>query len=347
MHTMKKYHAKAPQNRHRPAKKAVMSVDTWFFIKRLAVGLLVITCLALLITGVWHATRISALTVSEITVEGGITVSHEEVRSLVEEELTGEYLHLIPKRFAWLYPEESIKEKVVNIERVSKVELQRISGSEIKVIFTEYEPFALWCSQQISNDCLFLDNNGLAFTIAPNLTGNSFIRYYSLGWDPQVKTQFILSEDFRALADLTGLLRREFGWPVLRVEVDTVRDAFLVLSGGGELKITLRDNPEQIVSNLQAVVSSKDYNKLQPRDFNYIDLRFGNKVFVHRGEVEDEEITDYDPNQDQLAGEDTEVARPAVAGANTDRDEGVSLMSAPVADTEEDLPEVDTEDDEE
>jgi len=329
---MRKYHAKTPQRRTRTPKKAVMSIDTWFFLKRLAGGFLVVGCLALIITGIWHATRFSALTITEVAVSGGVTVSHDEIKTMIEEELTGEYLRLVPKRFAWLYPEENIKNRVSNIERVAEVEIERLSGTEISVTFVEYDPFALWCANKNDTDCLFLEENGLAFTTAPNLTGNSFIRYYSLGWEPQIKTQFVSVEDFQTLTVLSEMLKKEFMWPVLRVEVDSVRDAFLTLSGGGELKITLRDDPRQIIGNLQTVVGSKDFDNMQPKDFNYIDLRFGNKVFVHRGVLEnDSDIeSDLNQNQDQFVREDADEIKPVVAGATTDQEIGISLMSVAI-----------------
>jgi hypothetical protein len=40
-----------------------------------------------------------------------------------------------------------------------------------------------------------------------------------------------------------------------------------------------------MINNLMAVISSPDFSHLKPGNFQYIDLRYGNKVFVNEEEV--------------------------------------------------------------
>ena len=40
--------------------------------------------------------------------------------------------------------------------------------------------------------------------------------------------------------------------------------------------------PEETVANLRSILASDEFNDLQPGSFQYIDLRFGNKVFVNK-----------------------------------------------------------------
>jgi len=51
--------------------------------------------------------------------------------------------------------------------------------------------------------------------------------------------------------------------------------------GGGEFKVTLTQEPEQTVENLLVVLTSEEFQGIEPGSFQYIDLRFGNKVFVN------------------------------------------------------------------
>jgi hypothetical protein len=60
-----------------------------------------------------------------------------------------------------------------------------------------------------------------------------------------------------------------------------VRDAFLHIVDGGELKVTLTQEPQVTVNNLNVVLTSEEFKGVQPGNFQYIDLRFGNKVFVN------------------------------------------------------------------
>jgi hypothetical protein len=103
-------------------------------------------------------------------------------------------------------------------------------------------------------------------------------------------TQLTSPEDYTLLNQLTDMLL-ENGWFVSHVEIDKVRDVFLHIVGGGEFKATLTQDPEITVSNLNVVLTSEEFKDVQPGGFQYIDLRFGNKVFVNENlPTEDEEI---------------------------------------------------------
>ena len=79
----------------RRKKKGGTKSLVWQFVY----GGIAITVVVLLGYGVWYVTRLPALTLTEVEVKGGETVSHEELKSIVREELRGSYLFLVPKRF--------------------------------------------------------------------------------------------------------------------------------------------------------------------------------------------------------------------------------------------------------
>ena len=65
------------------------------------------------------------------------------------------------------------------------------------------------------------------------------------------------------------------------VEFDSADDVFYVLAGGGELRATLHDPATKVFDNLEAILASKEFAHIKPGNFQYIDLRFGSKVFVN------------------------------------------------------------------
>ena len=98
-------------------------------------------------------------------------------------------------------------------------------------------------------------------------------------------------DDFTQLRQLEQLLQN-YGWPVASVEFDQARDAFVYLVGDSELKVTLRLSPNETLDNLQTVLAAEEYQHLQPGNFTYIDLRFGNKVFVNEFGDPAEQLSD-------------------------------------------------------
>lgn len=306
----------------------------WLFFKRLLGGVVVGGLVTLVIMGIWYGSRLPSLTVTKIEVRGGETVPQEKVTTLAEQELEGEYLRLIPKRFVWLYPEENIKNKILAVERVDDVRVTRISGTEIAIDFTEYVPVALWCKSLSENECLFLDKKGFAFAPAPNLRGSSMVRYYRSGVVPTEKTSYVEAKYFANLQETSTLIGQEIGWLVMTVEIDQVNDVYLGLKGGGELRFTLNDPAPTVLANLQAVLSSKEFKIMKPSEFQYVDLRFGNKVFVNRSAVVDEEELEILPSIPTLTDDGIEVEAPGAEIIISESDVAEVAASSTAVDTE-------------
>ncbi|MCA9363194.1 hypothetical protein KC851_02650 [Candidatus Kaiserbacteria bacterium] len=254
--------------------------ETKVLLKQIGIGALVFGLLALFITGVWHGTRLPAVTIDEINVYGGETIKHRVIEEIVAAELSGDYLGLIPKRFTWTYPESRIIDSVSAIDRVHSVEVSQTKRA-LSVSFDEYVPYALWCDGDLSSEkCLFLDETGLAFSKAPVLSGGTYLRFVTSGEQMEVGKLVLPFDIFSMVNELVELLAAN-DWYVSRVELDNVGDAFLTIVGGGELKVTIANPPEEIVDNLRAILASPEFSHLAPGNFQYIDLRFGSKVYIN------------------------------------------------------------------
>lgn len=162
-------------------KKPLLNPDTVDLLKHIGTGVLVISIVALLIVSVWYGTRIAPLNIVNVEVEGGQTISHDEVKKVAFRQLDGEHLGIVPKTFAWTYPEEVIASELSKIPRIHDISVIRNSGTDIAITFEEYLPEALWCSDHDSDKCLFLDGKGFAFAESPKLSGGSFLRFEQIG----------------------------------------------------------------------------------------------------------------------------------------------------------------------
>lgn len=252
-----------------------------------------ITVFVLLIVLTWYGTRIKALTIDGVRIEGGETIDHSQLEVLVQEELEGLYLGIVPKRFVWFYPKDSIYESLKNIERIHNVSIKVIERKEITITFDEYLPDALWCDRKEGEKCLFIDETGFSFGLAPKLSGVSFLRFVFIGKEATINEFLVSTESYNDLKLLVDLLAGQ-KWFVSYVEIDLAGDAFLSLIDGGELKVTLDQSPEDTVENLITVVSDEKFLHIKPGNFKYIDLRYGNKVFVNEESVTipEEGVTD-------------------------------------------------------
>lgn len=276
-------------NPRQQKRKKYLDPGTIIIIKQVFWGVLVFSTVAALITATWYGTRISAFTISEIKVSGGITIDKEGVKKRVEEQLSGTYFRLIPKRFAFLYPEETIFNNINQVDRIKNVQVERMSGKELYVSFDEYIPDALWCTFSEPHTCLFMDETGYAFAAAPTLSGESLVRYFKTESEPELHNRPFEQSDFESTKEFVRLLS-QINWYITKIEIDSARDVFYTLAHGGEVKATLTEAPTQTFSNLETILQSKEFSHLTPGNFQYVDLRFGTRVFVNE-ELEIETAT--------------------------------------------------------
>lgn len=253
---------------------------TVVILKQVGIGLVLMTIIGVILTTVWYVTRLSVFTIASVSVVGGETIDITSIEQKVTETLAGEYIGFIPRRFVYAYPEEDILRILDEIPRLKSPVITR-DGTTLMIRFEEYFPHALWCENRESEVCFFIDRDGFAFSEAPKLEGGAFPRFHVIGTTPARRTQMVPVEDLRAIETLRELMYEELRFPVAFVETDIVRDVFLGLAGGGEIKATLRMQPEETVANLRSILAAEEFSDIKPGSFQYIDLRFGNKVFVN------------------------------------------------------------------
>lgn len=290
----RKWFKKGKKKRRQPHTEKERQVRFWW---RVVIALALLLLFALSLSGIHKATRHSSVTISVIDVQGGETIDASEVEYRARELLKGTYFFLIPRSFAYLYPEEEIAEAVKRIERVRDVSVRRDSPTAIEVRFTEYVPFALWCEElhaSSTDTCLFLDREGYAFDNAPDLSGASFVRLITEGKEMAVDTRVLPIEELLVYSEFMSALRGEGRLRIYAITKTTEGDVYYHVSGGGDIILAGDKSIQDAFDTLTSVLDSEAFAHIEPGNFEYIDLRFENKVFVKEVDTEESEevITD-------------------------------------------------------
>lgn len=250
-------------------------------IRQIVGGLLAFLFLGLLLTGAWYGSRIEALTLKSVEVIGGETIKHNTIKKIAEEELQGTYYRLIPRAFAWTYPKKLIESRIREVDRLKNVHLERTSGTELTVVFEEYKPFALWCKDAESTECLFMDREGFAFSVAPTLKGGAFLRFSEVGREPERFTTGFDGAYIREITEFSEKVYDELGMNIIQVERTGKDELVYFIAGGGKLKVSRRQSIDETFENLVTLLTSDAFSHIEPGNFQYIDLRYGNKLFVN------------------------------------------------------------------
>lgn len=299
-----------PFRRRRPQTRRSRYRDNNPLKKQLMVGILLFVLVGGLVAGVWYGTRVADWQITDVTVIGGPTIQHDDVEALVWQELTGNYFKLTPRTFFYTYPETAIKASIESLPRVKAVTSEVVNNFEVVVAFEEYIPEALWCSavSQAASTCLFLDQAGYAFAPAPTLQGAAFVRYIHSEEALATNTTPFTKDFLTDTGTFSDWLTDTLGWYVTHVVYQNDIDIEYILAGGGKLKVTTQVPLKTTQANLETLLSAAEMEKERAGDFEYIDLRFGDKIFI-RDVIEEPIATSSDV---------AATTSPAVATSTTD-----------------------------
>lgn len=243
---------------------------------------------------VWYGTRRPEVTITDLSVTGGTTVSHDAVRAKADSVLSGTYALLVPRRFSFMYPHEELVLALNSIPRVHDAEVERTSRNELSITFEEYVPYALWCdtfvySSSTPASCLFVDDRGYAYADAPPLLGETLVRFVVEGKEPEVG---IFVHEPVSLERLKDLAQAIFENHAHRLRgITETKDGDLTLHLSGDVDVLMRKDADvdAVFSTIESLLSAPEFKEIPLEGFEYIDLRFGNKVYVKQrgvGETE-------------------------------------------------------------
>ena len=102
---------------------------------QILVGVCISIVLSLIVTGIWYGTRIESLQIQHVQVIGGQTIPHSAIEDIVQSELSGSYLKLIPRHFIPLYPKEIILQDIKKLDRVKNVQVELSDAHTLTVVF--------------------------------------------------------------------------------------------------------------------------------------------------------------------------------------------------------------------
>ena len=252
--------------------------------KRLKRILFLITFVLVLSTLV-YIVRLERFRIVEVLIEGDNIAGRDYIAEIVERELLGNYLLVIPRASAIFYPRGFIKGNLLaEFPRFRSVDLDLDSFRTLVINVEERVPFALYCvetSLSVETDnCFVLDEEGFIFAPANFVSEFGYFIYTArVPIDDPVGAELLPSEEFRSLEtfkeSLAGL---DIGFSKLEISSD---DYGLVMSTGGQIIWRKDADRALIYTNLEAFLSDEvivaQENFLEK--VLYLDLRTEDKVF--------------------------------------------------------------------
>jgi len=229
-------------------------------------------------------THFKPLQIAEINFSGNEAVGDYYLSQVISQETSGNFLWFFSKNNIVTFPKSKIESDIlVQFPRVASVSVARQGLSSILVRIAERQPKFLWCdgvaSELAVSSCYLMDETGRAFALAPVFSGQTYLKYFN-GESGDLTNQLFKSNfNFQELAFFIDSLRGS-GILVNKINSNQNGDLELYLEAGGKIIVGSGQTLGKTFDNLSSVWNDNDLNlKASTTKLDYIDLRFGNKVF--------------------------------------------------------------------
>lgn len=248
---------------------------------------------ALIVSFVSYISHRPQIRISKVELSGGILVKEDDVSEKTKEFLSGSYFWLFPKNNSLLYPRGGLQNYLKEtFKRIDTINTSLKDLNTLVVSIMERKPIAMWCGNDISQkyqntmedglqeQCYFLDSDGMIFAEAPQFSGNAYFKYYGLvATDTPIVDNYYISSstEFRELTQFVENAK-QLSLKPLYIEGNGDGQFIMTLSDGGEIYFDMKEPLSKTSQNLEALLKTDILAKNISR-IDYIDLRYGNKLF--------------------------------------------------------------------
>jgi cell division septal protein FtsQ len=230
-----------------------------------------------------------SITISTIEISATNYLDEEFVINEVQQMLAGRYFFLFARNNFLILPKTEIKENILSqnvfIEDVS-IEVRGLNHLVINIY--EHGPVAKWCMKN-SGSCYLVNQDGLIYVEeARQLNSNHTLQFsddkiISLfgaydDTEDVIGQYYLESNLFRSVLNLIKKLE-ELGFKVSHLNTRDHESITIYSEERPYLLISKYSNLEQVFQNLKTTIETEELNRAQLGNLEYIDLRFGNKVY--------------------------------------------------------------------
>lgn len=217
------------------------------------------------------------LVINDVAVQGASAIDPRLVETTFETGMNDGAYHLFSRSNIFLYPRAQLTEKLLaDLPGIKSVTISRKSllAQAVTIAVTEREARYEWCN---TDTCFLMDADGHIFS---ERIGSHEVQYTFTGGlasqESPIGQLFLRGR----LSNMILLLQRleAAGYAPNGATVENEKDFTIQLKNGPYLKVTFDSDAADIVHNLELILSS-DGIKGKLDSLEYVDLRFGNRVY--------------------------------------------------------------------
>lgn len=236
-----------------------------------------------LVTGLVFLLRMEKIQIREVNISGTKILEADKIKEDTNASLSGAYVWLIPKSNTFLYSKallaHTLSERFPVIKNIT---IKRQGFNTLDITIEERKPHALWCQNPTEGStpqCFFVDDTGFVFSPSAYFSGNVYFIYHTeVPAEKAIGTSILPEGEFETFEKFVATLEK-VGLDISSAEFKDPLDYDLLLTSGTRMMLSRKISYEDAYRNIVSLLKNKEHPVSFPT-LEYIDLRFGNKVYL-------------------------------------------------------------------
>jgi cell division septal protein FtsQ len=223
--------------------------------------------------------RLPSIQVSQINISGASSIASDDIKNALLELTSGNKILVVPRSNTFLLSEKDLENRLMEeFQAIESIKINTKGRNTLLVEIIERVPRALWCRREDKGDCFFIDNSGLIFE--PIKTQDDLVDkiYFYTDIEGDVLGKYIASK--QEISNFWSAIEflAENAVSVQSIELVS-KDKVNIQTDIGRIVLNpLEEDILDILENVLLLVL-KEREKKENAVFEYLDARFGNKIF--------------------------------------------------------------------
>lgn len=231
------------------------------------------------------------LNISSFEISAVEFANKDDIHKEVNQILNDKKFFLFSNKNIFFLPKTKIREALINSNHsIQGVSMRILKFDLLEINITEYSYSGKWCGNSKEEEidpCYLLNKEGQIFAKEKALDKKNTLTFFSplIEFEKQEELesnilgkQYLPVETFKNIVTFAEYLP-EFDIHVKEIVTKDNETFSVITTEDLLLMIDYQDQAQEILNNLKTVIETEEINEAQLSNLEYIDLRFGNKVY--------------------------------------------------------------------
>jgi cell division septal protein FtsQ len=217
--------------------------------------------------------------IKNIDIQGTIFIEKENIEQIVRTQLSEKNFLILPKSNIFLFSKKELYDRLKQDPAIVDVKINKDYFKGIQIAITEQEKRALYCRDESYSDCFYVNTEGMMYSkVDEYVIAEQEIIIISENNNLQIKDTILDQSVYVGLMQfIRSIAQKNIQTAIVyikndgRIELKTRTGVLIINSKFDDFK---KNFTNFVALFEQGILTEESFNTLE-----YVDLRFGNKVF--------------------------------------------------------------------